>query len=202
MISPTELSILEKRACLSCNCYLWVYLALKGMEGWAMETFSLITANFKNVFVRDRVHVYLCFWGNLDIWFICTFYSPFEQVQDASKCSPERLSMHLQFIQQQNLQKLSAVICPENKHLETLKEWTFLLSYRYSWIRNVGNMNRICLVINHPSIIIIFITYFLRRTLLPSTKWDLFCCLPSCAQYHSIPRATWGIAAVSTPEAM
>lgn len=55
----------------------------------------------------------------VDIWFICTFYSPFEQEQDASKCSPEMLSKLLPFIQQQNLQKLSAVICLENKHLET-----------------------------------------------------------------------------------
>lgn len=61
----------------------------------------------------------------VDIWFICTFYSPFEQEQDASKCSPEMLSKHLQFIQQQNLQKLSAVICLEIKHLKTQKSECF-----------------------------------------------------------------------------
>lgn len=61
----------------------------------------------------------------VDIWFICTFYSPFEQEQDASKCSPERLSKHLQFIQQQNLQKLSAVICSEENILKHKKSERF-----------------------------------------------------------------------------
>lgn len=49
----------------------------------------------------------------------------------------------------------------------------FLLSYRYKWIRNVyrwlTDMNRIGLVIKHPSIII-YVNYFLRRTLLFSMK--------------------------------
>lgn len=38
------------------------------------------------------------------------------------KSSPEMLSKHLEFMQQQNVPKLSVLICFENKHLETLKK--------------------------------------------------------------------------------
>lgn len=58
----------------------------------------------------------------METWNICVICGFIHLSNRMLKSSPEMLSKHLEFMQQQNVQKLSVLICFENKHLETLKK--------------------------------------------------------------------------------